>query len=459
MRRVLLLLLVFALALTTGAPAAADDDDLSAGSPPACGDPTVASLSAVDCLPPLAADDDPAAGPEAAVEVASLDVAFSRAFELPEDTGLPAYCRIPLKVVIYTSSDWLRLAQKLVADASPCAEYFISIPSLAADKTRLRPLQDDLLRALGPRIHPMAEIHVTGWQGWVAANRKTWYDAGVEARRVMRDAGYGSMPGESWAVNEFSSAVRREGTAARRNMRDFLRGLYEGAPGMPELRGTVFVVGLSQLLSDASTYRATLRGWLQDEPFWADMDRYVRFFGQEVYADTRSWGVAGAPRATRADYLNDYLQHLAILAEAGQEGVSRARAFFRRAYLPLASAAWPWPDAFGATMVPVEVMMGFVATQTYAIRHFTGSHPHLFPGERIGFAYAPNPRPAIPLSELNAGTGRIADRLASSLRHAYDRGGGSPAGACGPPGEHVWCAGDVEGAVFNAAWQLLASWE
>ena len=52
------------------------------------------------------------------------------------------------------------------------AEIYLSIPPLAADKTRFRVLQDDAVRAVSPQIHPVAEIHVTGWQAWVAANKK-----------------------------------------------------------------------------------------------------------------------------------------------------------------------------------------------------------------------------------------------------------------------------------------------
>src|SRR5215218_4249155 len=46
-------------------------------------------------------------------------------------------CR-PLRAVIYTTSDWLRLGTKLAAAASPCSEYSISIPPIVADKTTFR---------------------------------------------------------------------------------------------------------------------------------------------------------------------------------------------------------------------------------------------------------------------------------------------------------------------------------
>src|SRR4029077_16476850 len=37
-----------------------------------------------------------------------------------------ADCR-PLRAVFYTATDYLRLATKLAANASPCAEYYVSI--------------------------------------------------------------------------------------------------------------------------------------------------------------------------------------------------------------------------------------------------------------------------------------------------------------------------------------------
>jgi hypothetical protein len=453
------------LVLALPAMAAAEDDvdaPPATAQPEVCTSPDVASLAAVECAGAVAPDEESQTDPAAALAVATLDAEFSRTYQTPADAGLPAYCRIPAQVVFYTSSDWLRLGQKLIADASPCAEYYISIPALAANKTGFRVLQDDAVRAIDGdenRIHPVAEIHTGGWQTWVAQNRTTWYEAGVEARRRMADAGYGSLPGEIWAINEFSSAVRLGNGNARRNMLELIRGLHDGAPGMTPMRGIVFIIGLSQGVADTSVYRNTLRGWLQDTPFWTEIDRYVDFFAQEVYADVRHWGVEGSSRHERAEQLNDYLEHLAILADAGPETAAAARAFLTRTYVPLANAAWPWNFGFGWTVVEPEVMAHFVATQTYAIRSFAGKNPHSFPGNRIGFAYAPNGQAGLTLPDLAAGTGMIADRLGSSLHYAYNRGGSSPVGACGPPGEHVWCEANVAGALFNSAWKLLASWE
>jgi hypothetical protein len=451
MRRSIVISLAALTLLAVPGAALADGDEPPAP-PAACAGTDEATLAVVDCLAP---PED--AGGDGDSAFATLDSAFSTAWRAPADQRLPAWCRLPAKVLVYTSSDWVRAAQKLAGDSSMCAEIFLSIPPLAADKTRFRIVQDDAVRAVSPQIHPVAEIHVTGWQGWVNANGKTWYEAGVEARVRMEQAGYLVEDGEIWAVNEFSSAVRRGDGNARANMRAFVRGLHDGAAGMPTVRGAVFVVGLDQRLADTSVYKATLKGFLRDDAFWADMRSSVRFFAQETYADSRSWGVIGSSRNERARYLNDYLQHLVELAEVGPAEVETARAYLREAYLPLASAAWPWTSGFGDTNISVEQMLHLVSTQTYAVRHYAGSHPHLAPADRIGFAYAPNL--AVAGAPLTVGTGLILDRLASSLRYAYDRGGGSQMGACGPPGDHDWCDSERADAIFNAAWRLLQSWD
>src|SRR5919197_3810400 len=136
-------------------------------------------------------------------------------------------CR-PLRAVFYAQTDWLRLATKLAANASPCAEYYISVPPFAADKTRLRTGQASQIRALGSNFHALAEIHFTGWSNYVATTGSSWFQAGVEARRRMADAGFDVAKGDTWAVNEFPSSVRTGAGNARANARDLVRGLYEG---------------------------------------------------------------------------------------------------------------------------------------------------------------------------------------------------------------------------------------
>src|SRR5512132_332206 len=86
------------------------------------------------------------------------------------DDSLPPNCRLHAQAIFWTASDWPLLAEELAGNPSPCGDYYISIPPLAANKTGLRVLQDDVIRALGPRIHPVAEVTLggaTGWAAWV----------------------------------------------------------------------------------------------------------------------------------------------------------------------------------------------------------------------------------------------------------------------------------------------------
>ena len=179
----------------------------------------------------------------------------------------------PLRAVFYAATDWLRLATRLAADASPCADYSISVPPLVADKTQPRADQAWRIRALGPAFHALAEINVTGWSTWVSTTGGSWYEAGVEARRRMAAAGYDVAAGDTWALNELSSAVRQGAGSARANMRAFLDGLHDGDGALPAARGAVFITGMGQGPAELSVYQSRLQDWYEDEGFWRDMSR------------------------------------------------------------------------------------------------------------------------------------------------------------------------------------------
>jgi hypothetical protein len=359
-----------------------------------------------------------------------------------------ADCR-PARAVFYAATDWLRLATKLAASASPCAHYYISVPPLAADKTQPRGDQAWRIRALGPTFHALAEVHMAAWANWVSQTGGSWHGAGQEARRRMAAAGYDVALGDTWAVNEFSSAVRRGDGSARANAREFVRGLFDGG-ALPDSRGAVFIVGVGQGTPDLSVYKTTLQGWLADSAFWQDMTAYVEDWAQELYGDVRNYAVSGADLATRRDALNTYLQHQLTLARAGPESSAAARSFLEAAYSPLANAAWQWESAFGWTSVGADLMQHFVSGQTYALRHadVAGARSR----DHWGFAWAPRNGAALPPGEFTAQTGAILDRLSAAIR---DSASGEPGlGACGSS----WCGGEVPGAWFNAAWSTFAVW-
>jgi hypothetical protein len=78
-------------------------------------------------------------------------------------------CR-PMRAIFYAATGSLSLAQALAADPSPCAQHFVTVPPLAADKTQMRSGVAGPLRALGGNFHALAEVNVSAWQGWVTGS-------------------------------------------------------------------------------------------------------------------------------------------------------------------------------------------------------------------------------------------------------------------------------------------------
>ncbi len=369
--------------------------------------------------------------------------------------ALEAACR-PLRGVFYAQTDWLRLATTLAANASPCAQYAISVPPVVADKTRFRPNQAQRIRALGPNIHALAEIHWSAWQKWVASTGSSWYQAGVEARRRMAAAGYDVAAGDTWAVNEVSSAVRRGDGNARTNLREMLRGLYDAAGEGPPTRGVVFVVGVGQR-APVATYKARTQEWLQDAAFWSDMNVYVGDWVQEVYGDVRSYAAPGAPLANRRDALVEFLRHQDLVAAAGGTVSGTANAFFGNAGSAIANAAWQWGSAYGWTLVDQTLMQQYVSAEVYALRNHGARAGRAV--DRFGFAWAPKNANALAPDDFTRQTAAVLERLAAAIR---DSGNETPAdpgiGACGAAAQGTWCAGDLSGAALSTSWRTFRSW-
>ena len=351
--------------------------------------------------------------------------------------------------VVFYTSDTIKLATALGKAPADCTDYYLLINSPSA--LRGQPLPT--IRSLGPRFHAMAEIKLTAWAAYASTNG--WYAAGVEARHEMRTIGYDDTLGDTWAVNEVGEpsgmtmgvdVLKNNGTA-RRDLTDFLHGLYVGDDGVND-PGLVFAADPMQVTTDLSQYEQDLASWYSDAGFWNGISDYVRFWAQESYADARSWGVKDATPAQRSAYLNDYFLHGIRLAQREDGGTAAARAFLAKTYTPVGNASYryaPLPTAviaLGYTDIGLAGMLNFISAQTYALRSSVGS--------RFGLAVIPsnlNTPPAATATETLAVEARVAAAIYDSAT--------DPAGVCNASGES--CDGTVAGAQFNDAWKAFAN--
>ena len=185
---------VAVLALALAVPAAARADDPVT---PECPSADVSSLAAVEC-----SGVDPVPSLDPADTDAAIAVAAARS---AAEAVLPHQCRLHSEAVFYTSSDWVRFTRILSENTSYCADFYLSVPPLVADKRNPRPGAAAAIKAFGPQFHPMAEIHYATWAKYIGTpETPTWYDAGLAAGSTYQAFGY-----DAWAVNEASSAVAR----------------------------------------------------------------------------------------------------------------------------------------------------------------------------------------------------------------------------------------------------------
>jgi hypothetical protein len=350
-----------------------------------------------------------------------------------------ASCR-PARAIFYAQTDWLRLSTKLAAQPSPCAQYYVSVPPLAADKTQARTGQASQIRALGASFHALDEISWNGWSSWVSAGNGSWYDAGVQARQRMAAAGFDASAGDTWGLNELSSAVRANTGAARANALEFMRGLASDG-----VKGVVFVAGIAQSTSDTSTYKANLQNWLTDDGFWSGASQYASDWAQEDYGDIRDYAVAGTTPQQRRDATLQYLGHEPALANANPSPAAVSRSFLASTYVPFGNAAWAWSSSYGWTAAPVANMQDFVSGQVYADRSL-GSPSGV---DRIGFAWAPQNSLGLTTTDYNAQTASVLDRIAASIRDS----GASADAACS-----TFCSTALDGAAFTTAWSGFNTW-
>ena len=268
----------------------------------------------------------------------------------------------------------------------------------------------------------------------------------------MAAAGFDVAAGDTWAVNELSSAVRIGTGASRQNIRDLVHGLYDGDGG-PPAKGVVFVTGIAQPTASLDTYKARLESWLQDAEFWGDMSAYVSDFLQEDYGDVRDYAVAGADVPTRLGFLNAYLQHVLALgarraAGGGRRGAghSRTRATRRsrtpRGRGPRPSASRPSPPTRCRTSSPPRSTPCAPTT----LRSAGAATASASRGTR-------RTRSASRRADFNAQSAAIV-RPGSPRRSRLGRPGRAGRRRVPLP----WCTAALDGAAFTPAWSTFSTW-
>jgi hypothetical protein len=358
----------------------------------------------------------------------------------------PSACPYQGQVFVYGQNGWETLTNALAANQTPCVQYYIVLTAIG-DKTRPRGRRAvDFVHAKGSNFHVLAEFN---WGRWAKVAPASWYSKGVTFRRRMAAAGYNPALGDSWAINELSSAVRSK-PAARVKVREAMRGLFTGPRGSPPLMGAAFTINMAHRLRNFAPYKGQIESWLADAGFWTAVTPYVAWWGEEAYTSCSLVCVAGAKVAVRSSHVNDFVQHPPRLAYAGPPATIAARSLFDRSYFPLMTAYWNDKKGYGNNRISRDAMQKLVSLEVYAARSWAGRYP--YPDGRLGFAWNEHPAGASP-ADVQA----LATRLARAIQAAYGDGG-TAGKACSPTGAYTLCKPAVRGAAFNEGWKTFESW-
>ncbi len=368
--------------------------------------------------------------------------------DLAESSQDIAGCNGVSTVLLYSEGTYeFTLPNAFAAAQDRCTRYYVHLPALAADKTMPR-AGADKVHALGPNFHAIAEFSWGAWRDWIAASPGTrdWEQAGKLFRQRMIDAGYDVAAGDTWAINEFPLSTHTGADDVWAHEQSAVKGLYEG--GGTSSQGVVYIAGMGQDLQNFAVYKPNIKGWLQQDAYWADMNRYVRWFSVEVYADPhlncRSDVVADR------ENLDAYLEHVPRLAAQGGAATQVAHDYLDHAYLPLLNEAWNSNNGFGDNLIDLGAFEKFSRLQVYASHVWAANHA--YPGRRIGFAWAPKDSTATQESDLTA-------VIAGSVARSYPAGGFYGLGkyACSSSGSLDGCGCQVNGS-YNTGWNTFGGW-
>lgn len=368
--------------------------------------------------------------------------------EIEAGEALPG-CQTVTHVIMYSeSTSALTLPNAFAAQADKCTHYYVYLPAVVADKTQVRATAQNV-HALGPNFHAMAEFHWAAWRQWIAASPGTrnWEIAGKVFRTRMAQAGYDAR--DIWAINEFPTSTRTGESDVWPHERAAVKGLALG-DGTRTVRGVVFLAGMGQNLENFSVYKPNVKNWLQQDGWWEDMAKYVRFFSYEVYADPHYNCVIGSNVPADRANLNDYLEHLPRLARDGGAKTATAFNYLKKAYTPLLGSAWNATVGFGDNRISYSDFAKFQRLQIYATHYWASQYS--YPGRRIGFAWAPKDGTASQLASL-------ADVIAGSVGRSYPANKFSNLGryACSIDGGLDGCGCTTAGS-YNKGWDAFGNW-
>lgn len=265
----------------------------------------------------------------------------------------------------------------------------------------------------------------------------------------MTAAGYDVARGDVWAIGELPASTRTGEADVWAHERAAVRGLANG-DGTQTVRGIVYLAGIGQTLANLGVYKPHVKSWLQQDAWWSDMNRYVRWFGYEVYADPHLDCVPGSNVPADAANLNAYLEHVPRLAVAGGAATATAARYLAHHYLPLMNAAWNSDVGFGDNRVELGDFVKFARLQVFATHVWAANHG--YPGRRLGFAWAP--KDATPAQEA-----QLTAAITGAVSRSYPMNEFFNLGryACSTSGNLDGCGCTIAGA-YNTQWNTFAGW-
>ena len=355
------------------------------------------------------------------------------------------------RAIFYTSSDWVRLAQGLGADPSPCAQYYISIDRSTANKTEMRPNAASAGRRAGLEL-PRARRGQLRRLGRAGSPRP-----GTPGTRPGRRRG-ASMDAAGFNVGQrrhlgrqrvpvLGAHQHRRGAPERRAVR----------PG-PLRRGRLRPAGAGHRVHDrrrperrrrSPQYKASLESWFQDSTFWTTMSRRrQRLLLRDLRRRPRLRRRRRGPRDARRRTSTTSSRHPLALVDGAR--APRATAAAARSFLELG-------------LRPARQRLLGLDNELRLDRGDLGDDGRLrlrpdlrdarVPGGERGSA-SPGTRSnteGLDTSDFNADVAGILDRLAGSI---HETDGGDPTQAC----EATGCSAVIDGAGPATGWSTFSTW-